>query len=238
MKFSCFRLHIHGDYCARCQNYFRFIDFSRCSYHPSSMLNKEKYECCSQPIHSFDVLRTNNRDDGCQQRDHLCQSQTHSTQIFQKLDKTEFIKSTSNLLSSILAEKRTAELVNKAMEQSIFGSPSIDGRKGTLKFQWTPQMETGSAAAQIKFSWDSTKSTRWNQDAQREDEHRRFENIVRSMNAAQQSNKSAAHRSLKESGSISLVPSIGLYYRIENEWRNRQNTPLNTIKNRPRITLK
>lgn len=113
-----------------------------------------------------------------------------------------------------------------------------EAKKGSVRFQWTPQLDTGSAAALVKFSWDATKSTRWNQDAQREDEHRRFEAISRSISAAQQNNKNSSHRSLKESGSASTTATPGIYFRIEHEWKNRQTMPMTMNKTRQRTSLK
>ncbi len=95
----------------------------------------------------------------------------------------------------------------------------------------------------MKHAWDATKSTRWNQDAQREDEHRRFDEILRHIQSIQQTTKASSTRAQKEVNPSSLVSPGGIYCRIENEWRTRQSTPVaqstnNVNRSRQRTTLK
>ena len=236
-----FRLHLNGDQCARCNGYFRFIDFSACPYHPLSTVTDGKHDCCSQLTTSFDIFQLDNRDHGCQKRDHLCQTQNHRAKIFDSLDKKELLKYQPTLRPTPVDTVQSNQMINKVLEHSIFGSANSDGRKGSLKAQWTPLLDAGPCGADIKCSWDATKSTRWNQDIQREDEHRRFEEMLRHMSSVQQNTNKTnhqQHRSLKEASSALVLSPGGMYCRIENDWRTRQNTTVTNSKTRQRITLK
>lgn len=134
-------------------------------------------------------------------------------------------------------------MVNKVIEQSIYGSASIEGKKHTVRAQWTPLIDSQAYGADMKYSWDATKSTRWNQDAQREDESRRFDEMLRFMQSIQ-NNKTSSTRTMKESLTTSFISPGGIYCRIENEWRTRQNNSLsstnntNANKNRQRLLIK
>jgi hypothetical protein len=200
----------------------------------------DKHDCCSQLISSFDIFQSDNRDHGCKRRDHLCQTQNHRAKIFEGLDKNELLKYQPTLRSTPVDTSPTSHMINKVIEQSLFGSANSDGRKGSLKARWTPLLDTAPCGADIKCSWDATKSTRWNQDIQREDEHRRFEEMLRYMSSVQQNTAKVnqQHRSLKESSSPLVLPPGGMYCRIENDWRTRQNTTVTNSKTRQRITLK
>ena len=237
-------MHFHGDQCARCKNYFRFIDFSTCSYHPLSSITDNKHDCCSQLLSTFDILQSNQRDYGCQHREHSCQTQTYLSEIYENLDKIELVKNHPALRSSLIEKNRTNFMINKVIEQSIYGSMNSDGKKTSLRAQWTPLLDAQPCGADVKYAWDATKSTRWNQDTQREDEHRRFDELLRYVLSIQQTNKTINNRTLKEPNTSfsSLVFPGGLYCRIENDWRTRQNNSIssntNTNKNRQRITLK
>ncbi|CAF0895944.1 unnamed protein product [Adineta steineri] len=232
-------LHIHGDQCARCDAYFRFIDFSTCSYHPLSSITDKKHDCCSQLIGTFDIFQLSTRHNGCQQREHICQTQNDFSEIYENLDKTELIKHHPSLQISLNNINSTNVMTSKIMEQSIYGSANPEAKKASLRSQWTPFLDSHPYGGDIKNAWDATKSTRWNQDAQREDEHRRFDEMLRHIQSTQQINKTNHNRSLKEtSSSSSLLSPGGIYCRIENDWRTRQNIPINTNKNRQRTTLK
>jgi hypothetical protein len=235
------RLHVHGDQCARCDGYFRFIDFSTCPYHPLLSITDNKHDCCSHLVSTFDILQLNNRDNGCQQRQHICQTQNYLAEIYENLDKIELIKHQPSLQSTPVNTNRTNVMINKIIEQSVYGSTNSEVKKGSMRAQWTPLLDTNPCGADIKHVWDATKSTRWNQDTQREDEHRRFDEMLRHIQSIQQNNKTTNNRSLKESTSSFISPG-GIYCRIENDWRSRQNSSINinntTNKNRQRITLK
>lgn len=238
-----FRLHLHGDRCARCNIYFRFIDFSTCSYHTSSTITDGKHDCCSHAISSFDILHFLNREGGCQQREHICQSQNYLTEIYENLDKIELLKNHPALRLTSIDKNQTSLMISKVIEQSIYGTIHIDVvQKTFLRALWTPQLDTRPFGADVKYIWDATKSTRWNQDTQREDEHRRFDEMLRLILSIQQNNKTNVNRTLKETNSSSLISPGGFYCRIENEWRARQNTSnssnSNTSKTRQRATLK
>ncbi len=242
-SFVFFRFHIHGDQCARCNTYFRFIDFSNCPYHPVSSITDNKHDCCSRLISTFDVLQLNNRMNACQQREHLCQKQNYFSEIYENLDKMELMKYYPSLRSSSSIDKNQPNLiVSKIIEQSVYGTTNSDGKKGSIRAQWTPLLDTHPCGADGKYAWDGTKSTRWNQDTQREDEHRRFDEMLRYILSISQNNKTTNNRTLKETSSSSLVSPGGIYCRIENDWRTRQNSSINsntnTNKNRQRITLK
>jgi hypothetical protein len=239
------RFHIHGDQCARCHTYFRFIDFSTCPYHPLSSITDNKHDCCSQSITTFDILQLNNRDNACQQRQHICQTQNYRSEIYENIDRIELVKHHPSLRSSPINTNRTNIMVNKIIEQSIYGSTNnSDIKKLSMRAQWTPLLDAYPCGADVRFAWDATKSTRWNQDIQREDEHRRFDEMFRYVLSIQQNNKinNNNNRTLKETNSSPLVPPGGIYCRIENDWRTRQNSSINnnsnTNKNRQRITLK
>ncbi len=234
------RLLIHGDQCARCGVYFRFIDFSTCPYHPLSSMTDGKYDCCSQLISTFDIFQLNTRDNGCQQREHICSTQNQFSEIYENLDKTEIVKHHSSLQLSSVNTSCTTVMTNTIIEQSIYGSTITEGKKASLRSQWTPLLDTPPCGADIKYAWDASKSTRWNQDAQREGEHRRFDEMLRYINSIQQNNKTNNNRSLKETSSSSVLSPGGIYCRIENEWRTRQTSSINSNanKNRQRITVK
>ena len=193
-------------------------------------------------ISSFDILHFLNRDGGCQQREHMCQTQTYLSEIYENLDKIELLKNHPMLRTSSIDKNRTNVMVNKVIEQSIYGTIQLEVQKTFLRAQWTPLLDTRPFGADVKYIWDATKSTRWNQDTQREDEHRRFDEMLRSILSIQLNNKNNGNRTLKETNSSSLISPGGLYCRIENEWRTRQNTSnsstTNTGKNRQRATLK
>lgn len=144
------------------------------------------------------------------------------------------------LRTTSIEKNRTNLVVSKIIEQSIYGTMHNEGQKSLLRAQWTPLLDTRPYGADVKYIWDATKSTRWNQDTQREDEHRRFDEMLRYILSIQQNTKILSNRTLKETSSSSLVSPGGLYCRIENEWRTRQNssTNSNTNKNRQRPTLK
>lgn len=235
--FFFFRLHIHGDQCARCNGYFRFIDFATCPYHPSSIVTENKHECCSRLITTFDILQLNSRDYGCQHRDHICQTANRDAQIFENLDKKDLIKSQTTSSTPISNPTRTNDVISKIIEQSIFSTSTNEAKKGTLQTIWTPLLDLPPCGPDIKYSWDASKSTRWNQDAQREDEHRRFDEMLRSIHVMQQNNK-ANHRSLKDTTTSNSNYPGGIYCRIENDWRTRQSTPATNHKTRTRINLK
>jgi hypothetical protein len=134
-------------------------------------------------------------------------------------------------------------MINKIIEQSIYGSVNSDLKRISMRAQWTPLLDTHPCGADIKYVWDATKSTRWNQDIQREDEHRRFDEMLRYILSIQQNNKIINNnRTLKETNSSSLVSPGGIYCRIESDWRTRQNSTINNNnnpnKNRQRFTLK
>jgi hypothetical protein len=179
----------------------------------------------------------------CQQREHLCQKQNYLSEIYENLDKMELIRHYPSLRSSSIDKNRPNVMVSKIIEQSVYGTTNSDGKKGCVHAQWTPLLDTHPCGADVKYAWDATKSTRWNQDTQREDEHRRFDEMLRYVLSIPQSNKTTANnRTLKETNSSSFVSPGGIYCRIENDWRTRQNSSINsntnTNKNRPRITLK
>jgi hypothetical protein len=237
------RLHIRGDQCAHCNTYFRFIDFSTCPYHSLSSITDNKHDCCSQLVSIFDILRLDTRNNGCKQREHICQKQNQFSEIYENLDKIELVRHHPSLRSSSIDTTRTNIMINKIIEQSIYGSINTDGKKTLMRAQWTPLLDTQPCGADIKYVWDATKSTRWNQDTQREDEHRRFDEMLRYILSIQQNNKTNNNRTLKETSSSSLFSPGGIYCRIENDWRTRQNSSINsnnntTNKNRQRITLK
>lgn len=244
MKTRCIfsRLHIHGDQCARCSAYFRFIDFSTCPYHPLTSINDNKHDCCSQLITTFDILQLNNRDNGCQQREHICSTQNLYSEIYENLDKIELLKHYPSLRTASTNLNRTDIMINKIIEQSVYGPINPGAKKSSIRAQWTPLLDTHPCGADVKYVWDSTKSTRWNQDTQREDEHRRFDEMLRYVLTLQQNIKINNNRTLKETNSSSLVSPGGIYCRIENDWRTRQNSSINTNnttnKNRQRIALK
>ncbi|UJR35896.1 hypothetical protein I4U23_028639 [Adineta vaga] len=231
----------HGDQCVRCDNYFRFIDFSNCSYHSLSSITDGKHDCCEQYISKFDIFQVNIRSDGCQQREHICQTQNQFSNIYENLDKEELIKNQPTLQLLSHYTNSTNLMTTKVLEQSIYGCIDMDVKKASLRAQWTPLLDTHPYGADVKYAWDATKSTRWNQDAQREDEHRRFDEMLRHIQSIQLTTKSNPNRTLKESNSSSFIPSGGIYCRIENEWRTRQNTPVNNTnmnKTRQRTALK
>ncbi|CAF0830019.1 unnamed protein product [Adineta ricciae] len=235
----------HGDQCVRCDTYFRFIDFSTCSYHSLSSITDGKHDCCSQSISPFDIFQVNILSDGCQQREHICQTQNQFSDIYENLDKEELIKHQPALQLSLHYTNSTNLTTTKVLEQSIYGSINTDVKKAALRARWAPSLDAHPYGAEIKYAWDATKSTRWNQDAQREDEHRRFDEMLRHVQSIQHATKSVANRTLKESNFASFIPSGGIYCRIENEWRARQSTPVNNNsnnvnmnKNRQRTALK
>jgi hypothetical protein len=234
-----FRLHIHGDYCARCNRYFRFIEFLSCSYHRLSTIINDKYECCSQMVKTFDVLEMHTIDRGCQQREHVCRTENRHAEILTNLDRMSLMKAHPMCCpSSTSHAQRTSQTINKIIEQSLFGSINLDDKKGSLQVQWTSLLEMQPYKAEMKYTWDISKSARWNQDAQREDEHRRFDEMLRYLHAIQINTKSNSHRSLKETGSSYSTLPGGIYCRIENDWRCRQNTSSTNTKIRPRLNMK
>ncbi|CAF0730699.1 unnamed protein product [Rotaria sordida] len=240
-------LHTHGDQCARCNSYFRFIDFSTCPYHPLSSITDGKHDCCSQLIGTFDIFQSNIRETGCQRREHICQKQNYLSEIYENLDKIELVKHHPQFRISRINPNYTNEMISKVIEQSIYGSSNIEIKKQSIHAQWTSLIDAQPYGSDVKFSWDATKSTRWNQDTQREDEHRRFDEMLRYMQSIQQNTKIPNNRTLKENTSSSFISPGGIYCRIENEWRTRQNSSLSNTttaitttmnKNRHRITVK
>lgn len=227
-RLNSFRLHFHGDRCVRCNSYFRFIDFAACSYHPVSTMTDGKHSCCSQAVNSFDILQLHNGDGGCQQREHLCQTQNYLAEIYDGLDKTELLKNHPGLRTTSMEKNRTNLIVSKVIEQSIYGTVHNEGQKSLLRAQWTPLVDARPYGADVKYIWDATKSTRWNQDTQREDEYRRFDEMLRYILSIQQNNKAITSRTLKETNASSLISPGGLYCRIENDWRTRQNNSTNS----------
>ena len=240
---SIFRLHIHGDQCARCNAYSRFIDFSTCSYHPVTTLTDNKHDCCSKPARTFDILQTNNRHHGCQDRDHVYQTHDHAFELFEQLDKTELIKSHSKSRRASVHTERANATMASIMEQSIYGSTNHPMKKASLHAPWTHLLDAPPCGADLKYAWDATKAVRWNQDIQREDEQRRFEEIVRHLHSMQQSSKATTTRSSKESAASASAAPGGIYCRIENEWRSRptstaNSSASNSTKTRSRLALK
>lgn len=238
-----FRLHIHGDHCARCHAYFRFIDFSTCPYHPKLTNTDGKHDCCSQSLRTFDIFQVNLRQTGCQQREHICQKQNLLSEVYENLEKSDLVKTHPQFRTSFINPNRTVLMINKVLEQAIYGlMTNPENKRSFLRAQWTPLLDRHPYGADIRYAWDAAKSTRWNQDTQREDEHRRFDEILRYALLIQQTNKSNVNRSLKESNSTSLSSPGGIYCRIEYDWRTRQNGSINNNaninKNRQRLTLK
>lgn len=191
----------------------------------------------------FDIFQPNARDAGCQKRDHVCQKQNYVCEIYENLDKVELVKNHPSFRISRINPNFTNEIIGKVIEQSIYGSPIVEGKKQSIRAQWTPLLDTSPYGADIKYSWDATKSTRWNQDIQREDEHRRFDEMLHYMQSTQQNTKTVTNRTLKESSASPFILPGGMYCRIENEWRTRQNTSLsntstNNSKTRQRINVK
>ncbi|CAF1901250.1 unnamed protein product [Rotaria magnacalcarata] len=240
-------LHINGDQCARCHSYFRFIDFSTCPYHPLSSVTDGKHDCCANLVSTFDIFQSNIRDTGCQKREHICLSQNYLSEIYENIDKGELVKHHPSFRISRINPNYANEMINKVIEQSIFGAANTEAKKQTMRAQWTPLIDAQPYGSDIKYSWDATKSTRWNQDTQREDEHRRFDEMLRYMQSIQQNNKTPLNRTSKETTSSPFISPGGIYCRIENEWRTRQNSSLTnnnnnnnnaTNKNRQRITVK
>lgn len=164
----------------------------------------------------------NVRGGGCQQREHICQNQNQHSQIYENLDKEELLKHHPTLLLAADRSSAANLLTAKILQQSIYGSIDADAKKSSLRAQWAPLLDTAPWGAEAKHAWDATKSTRWNQDAQREDEHRRFDEMLRHI---QQTVKAQPSRAQKEPSTSSLVPAGGIYCRIENDWRTRQSTP-------------
>jgi hypothetical protein len=133
-------------------------------------------------------------------------------------------------------------MISKIIEQSVYGPTNTDGKRISIHAYWTPLLDTHPCGADVKYAWDATKSTRWNQDTQREDEHRRFDEMLRYILSIPQNNKTINNRTLKETSSSSLVSPGGIYCRIENDWRTRQNSSISsttsTNKTRQRLALK
>ena len=240
---SIFRLHIHGDQCTRCNAYFRFIDFATCSYHPVTTVTDNKHDCCSKPVRTFDIFPTTNLHHGCQDRDHLYQTHDHSFELFEQLEKTELMKHHSKSRRASVHIERATTTTLSVMERSIFGSTNHTMKKASLHAPWTHQLDAPPCGADLKYTWDATKAVRWNQDIQREDEHRRFEEIVRHLHSIQQSSKATATRPLKDSAASASMSPGGIYCRIENEWRSRPSSTMNSstsnsTKTRSRLALK
>jgi len=230
------RLHIHGDECARCHEYFRFIDFSTCSYHSKLTITDGKHDCCSQMTNSFDILQSSLRPNACQQREHICQQQNLITEIYEHIDKSELIKNYPQFRTSFINPNRTNLMINKVIEQSIFGVLSNpDQKKSFVHVQWTPLLDRQPFGPDLKYVWDASKSTRWNQDTQREDEHRRYDEMLRMLLSIQQNTKSNTNRT-------SFITPGGIYCRIEYDWRTKPNSSMNnntnSNKNRQRFNLK
>ena len=237
------RLTTNGDQCARCSSYFRFIDFSTCPYHSLSSITNGKHDCCSQLVSTFDILHISNQEAGCQKREHVCRKQNFYAEIYENLDKVELLKYHPTLRCSTININLTPDIINKVIEQSIYGSTNTN--TNTKQAQWTAFLNTHPFGSDVKYLWDATKSTRWNQDIQREDEHRRFDEMLRYIQTTQQTNKTQNTRTVKETTSTSFISPGGIYCRIESEWRTRQtgsmntnNNTLSTNRNRPRIAVK
>ena len=197
----------------------------------------------------FDILQLNIRDNGCQKHEHICQKQNYCTEIYENIDKVELVKNQPSLRTSSVSTNYTNAMINKIIEQSIYGSINTEVSKSSMHAQWTPLLDTNPCGPDGKYLWDATKSTRWNQDIQREDEHRRFDEMLRYIQSMQQNIKVQNNRTLKEvTTSTPFILPGGIYCRIENEWRGRQNSSfnmntntnmnMNANKNRQRNTLK
>ena len=108
---------------------FVLLIFQHCPYHPLSSITDNKHDCCSQLISTFDILQANNRMNGCQQREHICQKQNYLSEIYENLDKMELIKHHPSLRSSSIDKNRPNVMVSKIIEQSVYGTTNSDVEK-------------------------------------------------------------------------------------------------------------
>ncbi|CAF0742151.1 unnamed protein product [Didymodactylos carnosus] len=260
---------MNSGYCDRCKNYFRYVDYNQCSYHSSSTVTNGIYACCGKQSNGFSLFlnqyQSFENGGGCQNGDHVLDD---ASEQLTKLNKSE------SLLKLIKQQQTMKQLPDTAIkqnflfqviEQSLYTNNTLTNSSSLITLNtpntmtmvgmigkkpsrslWTYLIDTNPFGPNLKYQWDACKSTRWNQDTQREDEHRRNDVMLRYIQNEQMA-KSTINRNVQTkdlSLSNTNTPSVnfpgGFYCRIENDWRMRTSnttTANNSNKDSPNSSL-
>ncbi|XP_069787626.1 SANT and BTB domain regulator of class switch recombination isoform X5 [Narcine bancroftii] len=157
--------------CTRCKKVFQCIELSHCRYHPEQVMYRPIsnqlstpsfgfYPCCQQKVLRFDPLQLNTKQQALYSED---EEYTTGSEI------TEDEVGDEEELTKKQGTRKFKKIINRTKKPA--SSPTTQKKeKGSIR--------DGSPFTFQKSKWDSNRSMRYNQDAQREEDQRRMVDII------------------------------------------------------------
>uniref|UniRef100_A0A2K6TCP5 SANT and BTB domain regulator of CSR n=1 Tax=Saimiri boliviensis boliviensis TaxID=39432 RepID=A0A2K6TCP5_SAIBB len=174
--------------CSRCYQAFLCIEFSHCQYHSETVVYPSAassvntvgtgiYPCCNQKVLRFDPTQLTK---GCKVRDHMIApcDQGEGGDLPSLGSKPNTFLSLKNWTlqlkqQSLFSEEEEYTTGSEVTEDEVGDEEEVSKKQSTASRDVSPFV-----VSMQKNKWDATRSLRFNQDAQREDDQRRMSEIT------------------------------------------------------------